>query len=44
MLFGNFSPEDIKKKKKMKTLNSKRYIHPNVHNSIIYDSQNMGAT
>ena len=30
--------------KKMKTFNSKRYVHPNVHNSIIYNSQNMDAT
>ena len=30
--------------KKMKTLNSlKRYMHPNVHCSIIYNSQDMGA-
>ena len=34
----------ISKKKKMKTPNSKRYIHPNVHNSIIYNSQNMDTT
>ena len=30
--------------KKMRTLNSlKRYMHPNVHCSIIYNSQDMGA-
>ena len=27
-----------------KTTNLKRYIHPNVHNSIIYSCQDMEAT
>ena len=29
---------------KMKTLNSKRYVHHNVHSSTIYNSQDMEAT
>ena len=29
---------------KMKTLNSKRYMHPNVHSSTIYNSQDMETT
>ena len=30
--------------KKTKNINSKRYMYPNVHSSIIYNSQDMEAT
>ena len=36
-------PYDIAKKKQKKSNNSKRYMHPNVHWNIIYNSQDMEA-
>ena len=33
-----------KKNKQTQNINSKRYMHPNVHSSIIYNCQDMEAT
>ena len=44
ILPSNSTPEYISKKKNPKNHNSKRYMHPNVHCSTIYNSQVMEAT
>ena len=42
--FSNSTPGYIPKKKKIKNTNSKKYTHPNIHSSIIYNYQDMETT
>ena len=42
--FSNSTPGYIPKTKKIKNTNSKKYAHPNIHSSIIYNYQDMETT